>query len=107
MEIVKGYLRDLKEAMIGKESGDKGKTPMDPGPSAVPATDHRDTTPSGGEPTPNMHPPTGGTPFRQPPGVENVDRGEETSEIGQKGNDYQGGSTGRSVSPVGLTTVCR
>lgn len=38
MEAIKGYLRDLREATLGKEGGDKGKAPMqqEPSPSYSP-----------------------------------------------------------------------
>lgn len=46
IEVMKGYLRDLKEVMIGKEGDDKGKTLMNPRPSTFPTSDCGNTTPN-------------------------------------------------------------
>lgn len=65
--------------MIDKKGGDKGKTPMDPGPFTVSVTDQSNTTSNERELTPNRHLLTGATLVRPPHGVENVDRGRKHS----------------------------
>lgn len=81
IEVMMGYLRDLKEVMIGKDEGDKGKTPTDLGPSTTPVINLNNATPTE----------KGSTPIRNPsPRIEEEEGGEETSEIRQKGVDCSG-----------------
>lgn len=86
MKVIKEYLRDLKEVMIGK-----GKSLMDLRPSTVLTADPSNMTSNGREPTPNTHLPTGATPIQQPRGERNIGGRGEMSKIGQRGVDDHGG----------------
>ncbi|XP_044500293.1 uncharacterized protein LOC123221524 [Mangifera indica] len=92
VEVMKAYLRDLKEAMIGRDGGDKGKASVGAGPSLSQTPTQQNTVPIDREPSPFHNPSIGERPAPPSARMEEVGNDEEATEDDRNNNNYRGGT---------------